>query len=46
MIRISRYARSRFWAVWRGDDLVVVTVYKKGALRVAQELAAAGGSQP
>jgi len=46
MIKISRYARSRFWAVWRGEELIVVTVYKKGAMRVALELQSTGGPQP
>ena len=33
MIRIARY--NRFWAVWRGGDLIAVVVYKKGAEAVA-----------
>jgi len=33
MIRISRY--NRYWAVWRGVELVAVTVYRKGAVAVA-----------
>jgi len=35
MIRIAKYSKSRFWAVWRGDDLIAVVVYKKGAEAVA-----------
>ena len=33
MIQISKY--NRFWAVWRGDELIAVVVYKKGAEAVA-----------
>ena len=33
MIRVDRY--NRFWAVWRGDELIAVVVYKKGAKAVA-----------
>ena len=33
MIRVARY--NRFWAVWRGADLIAVVVYKKGAEAVA-----------
>lgn len=29
-IRITKYG-NRNWAVWTGDDLLAVTVYKKGA---------------
>ena len=35
MIRVARYSKSRFWAVWRGDELIAVVVYKKGAEAVA-----------
>lgn len=31
MITIERYRKTRFWAVYDGDELVCVTVYKKGA---------------
>ncbi len=37
-IHISRYRHTRYWAVWRGADLVAVTVYRKGARSVAAEL--------
>ena len=33
MIRVARY--NRFWAVWRGESLIAVVVYKKGAEAVA-----------
>ena len=35
MISVARYSTSRFWAVWRGDELIAVVVYKKGAEAVA-----------
>ena len=35
MIRVARYSKSRFWAVWRGDELIAVVVDKKGAEAVA-----------
>ena len=28
MLRVERYGRTRFWALYDGDTLVVVTVYK------------------
>ncbi len=37
-IHISRYRHTRYWAVWRGAELVAVTVYRKGARSVAAEL--------
>ena len=33
MLRVERYGRTRFWALYDGDTLVVVTVYKKGLCR-------------
>ena len=36
-IRISRYG-ARYWVVYVNDDLLVVTVYKKGALAVRNAL--------
>jgi len=38
--RISRYPYSRFWAVYDGDDLVAVTVYRRGAEEVRRRLQA------
>lgn len=35
-LRIVRHGR--FWAVYHGTDLVVVTVYKKGAREVQRRL--------
>jgi hypothetical protein len=41
MLRITRYGTTRFWALWDGNELVAVVVYKKGAAaRQAQALAA------
>jgi hypothetical protein len=39
-LRIARYGKTRFWALYDGDVLVCVTVYKKGARAVQQRLAA------
>jgi len=37
IILVTKYA-SRHWAVWMDQELVAVTVYKKGAARVADLL--------
>lgn len=37
-VTVTRYQKSRFWAVWRGTELIAVTVYRKGAECVAAEL--------
>ena len=37
-IHISRYRTTRYWAVWRGAELIAVTVYRKGAQSVADQL--------
>jgi hypothetical protein len=37
---IERYRKTRFWALYDGDELVVVTLYKRGAQAVQQRLAA------
>ena len=34
---IKKYG-TRFWAVWDGDNLVCVALYKKGALEVVRRL--------
>ena len=34
---IAKYG-NRHWAVYQGDQLICVTVYKRGALEVAQRL--------
>jgi hypothetical protein len=38
MIRVERYNRTRFWAVWRRGELVAVVVYRKGAENIARLL--------
>ena len=40
MLRIERYGNSRFWALYDGQDLVVVTEYKRGAQALLRRLAA------
>jgi hypothetical protein len=40
MLRITRYGTTRFWALWDGNDLVAVVVYKKGAAELLRRLAA------
>ena len=40
MLRIVRYGNSRFWALYDGHELVVVTVYRRGAREVQRRLAA------
>jgi len=42
MIHISHYNRTRYWAVYLDGELLAVTVYKKGAVAVAQALARHG----
>jgi hypothetical protein len=38
--RIQKYGKSRFWAVIdAAEDLVCITVYKRGALEVVRRLA-------
>ncbi len=38
MLRVEKYGRTRHWALWDGDVLVAVMVYKKGAEAVRQRL--------
>ena len=40
MLRMARYGKTRFWALWDGNDLVAVVVYKKGAAELLRRLAA------
>jgi hypothetical protein len=40
MLRIERYKNTRHWAVYEGENLVVVTVYKRGAAELLRRLAA------
>ena len=39
MLRVARYGKTRFWALWDGNDLVAVVVYKKGAVELLRRLA-------
>ena len=38
VIDITHYQRSRFWAIWLDDELLAVTVYRKGAEAIRAEL--------
>ena len=40
MLQITRYHKTRFWALWDGRELVAVVVYKKGAVELLRRLAA------
>jgi len=39
-LRIERYKHTRHWALYDGAELVVVTVYRRGAREVQRRLAA------
>ena len=45
-LRIERYRNTRHWAVYEGETLVVVTLYKLGAREVQRRLAAQPPAQP
>lgn len=38
MITIKRYKNTRHWAVWKGQELLAVVCYKKGAKAIKQVL--------
>ena len=38
MLRIARYKNTRHWAVYEGQTLIAVTLYKRGALEVLRRL--------
>ena len=40
MLQITRYHKTRFWALWDGSELVAVVVYKKGAAELLRRLEA------
>ena len=40
MLRIVRYKNTRHWALYDGQELVVVTVYRRGAQEVLRRLEA------
>ncbi len=44
MFRIERYRGGRYWALYDGQELVVVTLYKRGAQAVLQRLQACPGA--
>ena len=47
MLRIERYRGGRHWGLYDGQELVVVTLYKRGAQEVLQRLhACAGAGEP
>jgi hypothetical protein len=37
-LRCAPYNNTRFWAIHEGDELLAVTVYKKGAVRIAERI--------
>lgn len=37
-VRVERYKAGRHWAVWDRTGLVVVALYKRGAVSVAERL--------
>jgi len=39
-LRIERYKNTRHWALYDGQELVVVTVYRRGAQEVQRRLEA------
>jgi len=39
-LRIERYKNTRHWALYDGAELIVVTVYRRGAREVQRRLAA------
>ena len=40
MLRIERYQKGRYWAVYDGEAFIAVTVYKRGAQEVLRRLQA------
>jgi hypothetical protein len=43
-IKVTRYKKTRYWAIWLDDELLAVTVYKKGAIAIKLLLADMGYS--
>ncbi len=41
-IRVEKYGSTRYWAIWLGEELLAVTVYKKGAMAIKVLLAEEG----
>jgi hypothetical protein len=46
MLRIERYGKTRNWAVYDEHELVVVTLYKRGAQEVLRRLQALAPPTP
>jgi len=40
MLRVERYKKTRYWAIWDGQELVALTVYRRGAVEVLRRLLA------
>ena len=38
MLHVERYKRTRYWAIWDGQELVALTVYRRGAVEVLRRL--------
>jgi hypothetical protein len=45
MFRYERYKRTRFWAVYNGEELIAVVVYRKGARSLIRWLTKGGESE-
>jgi len=37
-IRVEKYRGGRYWSIWLGEELLAVTVYKKGAVAIKELL--------
>jgi hypothetical protein len=46
MLTYSRYKFTRFWAVYDGDELLCLTVYRKGALAVIERITGTRADPP
>ena len=44
-IRVSKYRNTQYWAVWLNEELLAVTVYKKGTVAVSNVLSEALNQQ-
>jgi len=41
-VKVEKYKQTRYWAVWINDQLLAITVYKKGALAIREFLVLRG----
>ena len=41
-IRVEKYRGTRYWSIWLGEELLAVTVYKKGAVAIKDLLTEKG----